>query len=189
MTNKTIQFLDTTYTNVTFGVETNHVSLETMSSANLVKFHNLVADNINYKTVKRFSDHATAVKRTWAMLENYETEMADEEGQPSPPLPKEKLAKAAPKAKSKVFNFKPLPKDERQDIRGTTSLRAQAVTLLKSGATFSGVEDLVRKFDADRGKGNAEAIERRAYDLVRILHYIVGYGIKTDAEGIITIYL
>lgn len=84
-----------------------------------------------------------------------------------------------PKANRMSFSFKPL--SSAKPPKGSpTSLRAMCFHLMSKGCKFQDVVTLIRDFDAGRGKGNANTIDRRAYELVRIMHYTLGYGIAHD---------
>jgi len=66
------------------------------------------------------------------------------------------------------------------------TLRARGVDLLtrEKGATFKQVEAMVEKFDQDRGVPSKN-VERRAYELVRLTHYYLGWGLKEENNRII----
>lgn len=76
------------------------------------------------------------------------------------------------------------------------SLRERVLKkMLDKGLTYEQVVEVVKAFDAERlgaGKdirGSDNHPERRAYEVIRIIHYILGYGLKHDAEtGIIKAY-
>lgn len=76
-------------------------------------------------------------------------------------------------------------REEIHPIRAGT-LRYQAAELLKSGATFEQIEALVRNFDDEREK-TSETVSRRAYEVVRLLHTFIGYGLREDDKGVITL--
>jgi len=67
------------------------------------------------------------------------------------------------------------------------SLRGDCVVLLTGGGTIKQVEGLVRKFDVKRNK-KSDTVERRAYELIRIMNFQLGHGVKHNSEtGVIKI--
>jgi DNA-binding MarR family transcriptional regulator len=97
--------------------------------------------------------------------------------------------KAAQQRKTRIMRFKFKPMKEIKHLRNPNTLRGRCVELLSGdGATFEQVEDLVRAYDEEQGKAQKN-ITRRAYELVRIMHYYLGYGIHHDIDsGVIRIY-
>jgi hypothetical protein len=86
------------------------------------------------------------------------------------------------------FAFKPLSSPKPPKGNATT-LRSLCYDRMLKGCTFPDVITLIKDFDAGRGKGNSNTIERRAYELVRLMHYALGYGISHDeATGVIKLY-
>lgn len=81
------------------------------------------------------------------------------------------------------FNL-PLKSEVRPIREGT--LRYQAAQLLKTGATFEQIEALLRDFDDEREK-TSDTVRRRAYEVVRLLHTFIGYGLREDDNGVITL--
>jgi len=69
----------------------------------------------------------------------------------------------------------------------TRTLRQRAVDLLTGdGATFAQVIETVKKFDDDRGKPtDPDTVDRRTYELIRLCHYYLGYGLKMKDDVII----
>jgi hypothetical protein len=94
-----------------------------------------------------------------------------------------------PKLNRMSFNFKPLssaapPKGSASSLRALCFARMSKVP-----CTYQDIVDLIKGFDAGRGKGNANTIDRRAYELIRLMHYALGYGIKHDeVTGLISLY-
>ena len=67
--------------------------------------------------------------------------------------------------------------------KGTqVTLRSLCYDRMLKGCTLLDVINLIKEFDAGRGKGNSNTVERRAYELVRIMHYTLGFGINHDEE-------
>lgn len=189
---------------VTFRGQTHSFEqLEALTGPALVSLYNEVAPLVKANTVNRFSDHRTAARRTWGILVSYakkgeaeepkaEPKKAEEpapKAEPkAPKAPREKKAKPNKKPHGMYFNF-PVGKPEVQrGVRDGDTLRGRCVELLLKGATFDKVERLVEQFDADKGR-QSKHVTRRAYELVRIMHYYLGYGIRHDQEtGEIKLY-
>lgn len=97
-------------------------------------------------------------------------------------------APKVPRTRRMDFNFKPM---SAQKVPEGDSLRAQAFRKLntENGVKFETIVKLVEKFDTDRGSGNSNTIERRAYELVRLVHYACGYGLEhNEVTGTIRAY-
>ena len=158
------------------------VTPETTASA-LVFAHNEAADALGEKSVNRFSDKESAMRRTLAM---FAKAVAAGKATPDAPAKADEPAKAekAPKVKAvrqMHFTF-PVDAAGIKPVKQDGSLRASCVSLLiGDGATLAEVVKLVEEFDARRGKAVGN-VERRAYELVRIMHYYLGYGMKHNAE-------
>jgi len=66
--------------------------------------------------------------------------------------------------------------------------------MLSNGLMFDEVVNEVKLFDEERRKagvdmkGSDSHPERRAYEVVRLIHYYLGYGLKQDADGRIRAY-
>jgi hypothetical protein len=94
-----------------------------------------------------------------------------------------------PKLNRMSFNFKPLssaapPKGSASSLRSLCYARMSKVP-----CTYQDIVDVIKGFDAGRGKGNANTIDRRAYELIRLMHYALGFGIKHDeVTGLISLY-
>jgi hypothetical protein len=189
------------------------INFNDVKTPELLAIYNEAAKALGSRTVNKFSDKITAVKRTQAIVEEANklegfvawmkartagtpvAPKAEARKSTPPPAPAAKVAKAAKAPRVKAakkerrmsFQFKPLSKQKAP--KGDGSLRTLCLAKLSEGAKFDAVIKLVEKFDAGRGKGNAETIERRAYELVRIMHYQLGYGIKHDeTTGLIQVY-
>lgn len=98
---------------------------------------------------------------------------------------------SARKKREMYFNF-PIGKEIKVPRAGT--LRAVVLEkLLAKGLTFDEVIEVVKKFDAERAakgvdmKGADQNPERRAYEIVRIINYYLGYGLK-HTDGVITAF-
>lgn len=172
--------------------------LDGMTNAELAALFNaarmIMPERVRPNELIRFSDHSAAVRRTFKLL----TEAAGTKAEPVPEETKKKSAKPPkprpePKRRGMRFVF-PLG-DEIRDCKVTShkttgsdkTLRARCRDLLDEGATFEQVKELVVSYDKDRGKpGRPERLEHRAYELVRLMHYYLGYGLAHDqTTGII----
>lgn len=96
--------------------------------------------------------------------------------------------------RQKYFNF-PVSDDGVKTPRTGTLRDRVLAQMTTNGLTFEEVVVLVRDFDGDRiasGKdlrGSDEHQERRAYEILRIIHYNLGYGMRHDqTTGKITVF-
>ncbi len=171
-------------------------NIDTMSSKDLVTLHNLLNSHIGVGTrVKKFTDKKTALRRVAVTLSDYQAMVdgeASDEGEAAPTPAK--ATPAAPKVKKERklrgmrFVFK--PEDTIRECKGSLktnsgdsrTLRKRAVdTLTKGkGATFVEMQALVAAFDKER-KTPTVNLERRTYELIRLMHYYLGYGLRQDA--------
>ncbi len=177
--------------------EEMRMTLVSLTRAQLLHIYNRVATRLGLPMLKTFRDHNTAVSRAEGVLRRADnstkertvegTVMMEPEAQETPMV--EEVAvkrKGGRKKGTRVkgrFNL-PLQSEVRSIRPGT--LRYQAAELLKSGATFEQIEDLVRNFDDEREK-TSETVSRRAYEVVRLLHTFIGYGLREDDNGVITL--
>lgn len=145
--------------------------MENLSTAELVALYNEAATELNKPLVKRFSDRKTALRRT----EEIRKELARKV---TPP------AKTERKVRQPVFRLG--NREPAVTKRQSGTLREQCEALLSGeGATFAEVEELVRRFDRERNK-EPQNVQRRAYGLVRLMHYQLGHGLD-DRDGKIKI--
>lgn len=198
--------------------------LDQMSGPELVTLFRLVKSNLGEEVrTTRFPDSKTAVKRTWAALEQYDQSndqslgtddftMSEEElnaqkgrvksepqvelseadkrqiadeaqsRQPSTPAPAPEKKARKPRGMRFVFPVG----DEIKPVRAGT-FRAKLVELFstKPGATFD--EALAATWGSKEGM-DPEVAKKTCYEGIRLLHYYVGYGMKQDADGRITIH-
>lgn len=169
--------------------------LETMSGPELAVLYNLLNSNMGInKRVNKFPDKKTAIKRVYYQLTAYEhaANMAEKKAK-TPAKKKATVAGDKKPLKLRGMRFVFRPEDTIRNCRGTITsksddtrtLRKRAVDLLTGeGATFSQVEKMVEKFDKDRGVAS-KFVERRSYELVRLVHYYLGYGLKQEGNKII----
>lgn len=166
-----IQFLDKTYALSAVSASMTDVVLDSMKGSELVSLHNLIAENIEAKTVKRFSDHATAIKRTWAILEQYQEWAQAEDPEPV----------QAPKAPAKTRSSKGVniqPKERIFPCR-QGSKQSILVDMLSrpSGATMEQLQTALGK----KGKPWTEATVRSGF--YWDMNSIKGYGISTEFKN------
>lgn len=162
-----------------------NVILDEQSAPELASIYRLVASNLGEPEVKRFADKPTAVKRTWAILERYaatETPASAPAAPEAPapvaePTPVADAPKAKAERKKRGMRFVFPAESEIKTAREGTA-RAKALSLLQrpEGASFQEVMDIT-------GWN-----EKQAYEGIRIIHYYLGWGMKQDAEGRITVH-
>lgn len=153
------------------------MSLETLTTSQLAEQYNVSAAILGRRAVKRFADKSSALRRTKEIMQAA------------------KHIKRKPGGKRKLRGMRfVFPFDGAENIRecrgsltssksgDERTLRQRCVDLLKRGSTFDKIERLVVDFDKDRGK-KSEHVERRAYELVRLMHYYLGYGLRQDDKG------
>lgn len=189
---------ETTMTTQSITIQGNtvtHEQLETASIKDLVDTYNGLMEQTGGKAVKKFKDKATAVARVIKVAtEVAEAEQAEQaepvtEEAPKAKAKKEKATEEAPKERKKREKHFVFPFDaDRFADHGTPrkgSLRESAVKKLmrKSGATLAEIEALVVEFDEARDKEPFN-VERRAYELVRLVHYWMGYRLSQDGKRI-----
>jgi hypothetical protein len=132
----------------------------------ILEKYNRIAAQLGRPIVKKFSDRKTAERRLAAI----EAE-----------LPPVQTPVAEKRVRKPVFRFTPQAAAVRK--RSNTSLRARCEDLLSrpDGAVFTEIEALVEEFDRERNKPSVN-VKRRAYELVRIMHYQFGHGLD-DRNG------
>jgi hypothetical protein len=164
---------------------TSTEQLKDYSNAQLVEFYNKLTD----ENVKRFSTRDAGLKRIQAALEAntklgkpHTVPEVGEDLAPAPAgLPKYKdTAKdaeaALPKPGFKVYDIQPKASGILPHRPGT--IRDTLIKVLsKDGAKY---EELGAKTNTDQARGFRNDILR--------LHSELGWGIKTNAEGVISIY-
>lgn len=109
MTAKTITFAGKTYAETGYvGKPQNVIALDdpTVTSPGLLEVYNLVSSNLGRGRVKRFADLASARRRTWAILEEYDAQ--------GPAGAEEAPKKAASKPKAEPVQ---LSKEEKASIK------------------------------------------------------------------------
>lgn len=144
--------------------------LTNFSNSQLADKYNEAAKMLGVESIKRFRDKQTAVRCTAEILAKIERTIK-------------------PRAKRGMrFVFPFHGSEHLRSMRDLKTLRGRCVPLLKIGAAFSEIEALVEAFDQDRGRPSKN-VERRAYELVRIMHYYLGYGIDHDpVTGVIKLH-
>jgi hypothetical protein len=76
MTKRTIKFLGDNYAEPsTVATDGSTILVGKLSGAELVDLYNLVSSNLGRGRVKRFADTKTGVKRTWAILQEYDAQL------------------------------------------------------------------------------------------------------------------
>lgn len=196
-----IKFGITTYAPTRTPAENNADKyLDQMTGPELVSLFRLVKSNLGEEVrTTRFSDTKTAIKRTWEALEAFDK--ASDESLGSADKSKVELSerdkqqiaheaadrqveKKARKPRGMRFVF-PVG-DEIKPVRAGT-FRAKLVELFSTGkgATFD--EAMAATWGSKEGM-DEETAKKTTYEGIRLLHYYVGYGMKQDADGRITIH-
>jgi hypothetical protein len=161
--------------------------LSKLSIKELVTTYNeIIKEVVDLRPIRHFRDHQTAVNRVWNILPEYEeTIKVMVEVTKFEESPKKEVSK---KLRIRRFTLKPIEKV--RVLKEKRTLRFRCAELLKNGATFEDVKNLVKEFNEERNKPASEIkVERRAYELIRIMHYYLNYGIKHDIEtGFIQLY-
>lgn len=149
-----------------------NTNLETLTNPELVKLYNETANVLRVEPVKRFSSKSAGVRRVREIL-----------GQVPTPKPVDTNAPRKGSTRRMHFTY-PFNGHERlKAIRDPQSLRGRAFAKLEQGATFADIVRVVKKFDADRGSSPGH-VERRAYEVIRLLHHYVGYGLREEGGKI-----
>jgi hypothetical protein len=142
-------------------------NLNNLTGSELVALYNEAAESLGRKTVKKFSNKATALKRTAAILAEV------------------KPAKAEKKARTpKTFDLE-FVGVQHKFVSGSIREQFYRVMRRASGASWDDLVAIVKAVDAERGTSGNEL--RRARSYVRIMHTYHGYGIKTLADGNVTV--
>lgn len=161
------------------------------ATSEIIDRYNAAAEAMGEKSVKKFRDKRTALRRTNEILARVRARDLVRSKAESKPT-----AAPAPRTRKKRgmrFVFRPETKireckgTARTNSKDKRSLRHRAVDLLLKGASFTEVVALVKQFDKECGK-EPKFLDRRAYELVRIVHYYLGYGLRQDSSGRITAY-
>lgn len=147
--------------------------LEAMTGPELVSLYSLVAENMGRRAVSRFSDRATALKRTWGILQEYDTQPEEAGEEVQEPVVEEAVPVPSPKPKREVkkrgMRFVFPAEDEQKAIKPNSARgRALAVLQREGGATFAQVQEAT-------GWN-----EKRAYEGIRLIHYYSGYGLRQE---------
>lgn len=148
--------------------------LREMSLSELVDLYNRAGSvtRDDFSEINKFSDKDTAVRRTWDVLMGGSGEAAD----PPPPA-----SKSAPRRAS--FNFPSVETSFQLKTPKQGSLRHWVYShLVMHARTFEEVVGLVQTYDAQNDVESKNAA-RRAYEILRILHYQCGFGMQQDKHG------
>lgn len=170
--------------------------LGTMEMSELVDLHNRVAALRDGPEAWGFASLAEARELTWLMLLRLDTKtetQAPPVDPPSwypPPAPNLRVTHrrtepAVEKVRvSRLKRFKFPPTSKVTPPRAGT-LRALVLELLSrdTGGTFAEVLEMVKTFDGQRGV-EEKNVERRAYEVIRLLHYYNGYGLAHEGDQI-----
>ncbi len=184
----------------------NEMNIDTMTGPELVVAYNEAAIKLGSNAVKRFTDRETGVRRTTKMVHAADEALGlivvpledaiKKSVSKAPPVETTPISTSTKKTRKKRgmrFVF-PLLGEPIRDCKvtcttvsgDTRTLRHRCRDMLLTGATFGSVETLVVAFDEDVGKTSAN-VERRAYELVRIMHYYLGYRVS-HTDGVIQLH-
>lgn len=134
--------------------------LKDIPTADLVTTYN----SLTNRQIKKFENREKAVDRTWAVIKAVLDEPAEEK-------PAKAKKEKAPKPKKPFrFNFNFAPEDRIKPHRAGTKGRAAAIEALKKGATFEEVKTATGWND------------KQAYEGIRLLHFVLGWGMRHDLE-------
>ena len=136
-------------------------NLKNLTGSALVKMYNEAAEALGRKTVKKFSNKQTSIKRTTAILSELKP-----------------AAKTTRKPKTYDLPFVGLQHKLRS---GSIRDRFFAAMSAKGGASSDDLSEIVAEFDAERGTGGSTI--RRARSYVRIMHTYHGFGIRQLSDG------
>lgn len=167
------------------------IAINLLSASELLTIYNLVASNLGKTPTNRFADSSSARRRTWALLEEFDTVVAqeredlermqgdgkDETGSgPTYTAPEPEAPKPPPtpkvERKKRGMRFVFPAEDKVKPVR-PESARGKALAVLQreGGGTFKDVQDAT-------GWN-----EKQAYEGIRLLHYYTGYGMRERKEG------
>lgn len=141
--------------------------LEQVPTGDILRAYN----QLTGKTTKKFKTRTVGMERFFKVLQSNDEELIAANGAEA----ETEKPKKVRGERAMIFNF-PVGKDGIKKHRENTK-RATAIGLLLEGATFEAVQ-------------KATGWNRKdAYEGIRLLHYYVGYGIKTDeTTGIIKLF-
>lgn len=159
------------------------VTLDSLSTKEIVELYNRCANALGEKPVTRFSDRETAIKRTRTMIERYEMLKASKQPayMPNAKKPEDLLRKdGSPRSKRSprfILPLGPVQKPPRPE-----TMRAKLLALLEreNGATF---EEAIAGTWGEKRDMSPQKQRQTTYEAIRLLHYFNGYGLKQDADG------
>lgn len=197
-----IKFGTTTYAQTRTAAENNADKyLDQMTGLELVELYRLVKSNLGEEVrTSRFSDSATGIKRTWEALQAFDAasdeslgaadkgkvELTDADKKQIKDEAADRKASQPKTRKPRGMRFVFPASDEIKSVRPGT-FRAKLVELFSTGkgATFD--EAMAATWGSKKGM-DEETAKKTTYEGIRLLHYYVGYGMKQDADGRITIH-
>ena len=176
--------------------------LADLKGSELVTLHNLLNANIaaedgidNYKRVNKFSSKDVAIRRVTEKLHEWQKILDTEEEAlkttAGEPIERSDKPKRKPRGMRFVFPAEDHVRECRGSIKNSVSgdsrtLRQRVLAAMRdgTGATFEEIIEIVRGFDADRRVAEKN-VERRAYEVARIIHYYLGYGLRQNGSRIV----
>lgn len=157
----------------------------------LVTLYNQIAANLDEAEVHSFASKEAAVENVWELLgqlpEGLNTDLRSK-AEPKPRrarAPKEPGEPRVRAARAKRFQL-PVAESVREPQEGT--LRALVVNRLDAPepTKFEDVVEAVKQFDKQRGVPEKN-VERRAYEVLRLLHTTMGFGLSQTDDGVISL--
>jgi hypothetical protein len=157
--------------------------LTTLATKDLLAMYNKAAGLLGEKPCARFADRSSALRRTQEIVARANLNLASD---PEPeaqeaPAPAPKKPKAERKQRGPYFKFKPR-EDHRQPKPDTMRGKAFALLRREGGASLREIMDV---YNSEEGwdLSNPDTpqyrdMRRRAYEGIRLMHYIHGYGLE-----------
>ena len=165
-------------------MSTSTSQLEALSTKELVETYNKLAAKNKKPAVQKFSDRKTAIRRVAALMSETPAPVVKET--PAP------VVKEKPERKIRNFRFVFPAEDTIKNVRTGTN-RHKLIEVLQTknsegkvvGATF----DELMAATWGQNKNMSPEIQRKTtYEGLRLLHYWVGYGMRQDEQGRITLF-
>lgn len=160
------------------GASFTQEALSNEKTSELLKVYNTVATSAKLPQVARFSDHKSAVRRTWDMLVSHGGG------------PRQAAKTGGRRVRQKRFNYIAVgaPRTRRPETAERPVLRDRIATALErpEGMTFNQAVDIVKQFDADtksagkKIRNNGKTVDIRAYEAIRLVHTYLNLSLKQD---------
>jgi hypothetical protein len=141
------------------------MNLSQMKTTELLAVYNKTAKQTNQKTIKRFADKKSAIRRTKNILKLVESKPATTSTKSKFPL-------------GIRSGFKP----DRTiiELKKKNTLRSKMLPKLLKGVKEKEILDFVEAWHKENKKKLRRSTRDAAYELVRIFHFDYGYGLDAD---------